>query len=201
VTNNGVTYSAVVTTPINARQDGHVSGAELSYQQAFTFLPGPLAGFGVNTNFTYIESTGVKQNTLSETDPEVSAGNVSTIDTSKLPLQGLSKENVNAEVFYEKYGISARVAYNWRSEFLLTPRDVIVPFQPIMQAAAGTLDASVFYEIHKGIKIGVQGVNLLNTVFETKAVIGQNPNGSFVEAGRSWFMEDRRLTAILRATF
>jgi len=201
VTNNGVTYSAIVTTPINSPDVGKINGLELSYQQSYTFLPGVLSGLGFNGNFTYITSQGVKQNDLTETDPQVTAGNQSTIDTSKLPLQGLSRDNVNAELFYEKYGISARVAYNWRSDFLLTPRDVIVPFQPIMQAAAGTLDASIFYEIHKGVKIGLQGVNLINTVFETKAVIGSNAQGGLDEAGRSWFMEDRRITAILRATF
>jgi hypothetical protein len=34
---------------------------------------------------------------------------------------------VNATIFYEKGAISLRVAYNWRSKFLLTAADVIFP--------------------------------------------------------------------------
>jgi TonB-dependent receptor len=196
-TNNGATFDVAITTPGNSDQKAKVKGFEIGYQQFYDFLPKPLDGFGINANYTYIDSKGVPQSTLSATDPDVAAGRVSTVDTSLLPLQGLSKHNVNFAGIYEKGPISARLAYSWRSDFLLTVRDVIVPYAPIMNEASGQLDGSLFYTINPKVKIGVQGVNLTNEVIKTTQVL----NNDLLKAGRSWFMSDRRYTFVLRASF
>lgn len=196
-TNNGATFDAVVTTPVNADKKGKIRGFEIAYQQVYDFLPGILAGFGLNATYTYVKSSGVSQSTLSETDPDVAAGQVSNVDTSKLPLQGLSKHTINFTPFYERGPLSVRLAYNWRSRFLLTTRDVIVPFAPIFNEPTGQLDGSIFYTINKRLKFGVQGVNLTNEVTRTTQVI----NNELQRAPRSWFMNDRRFTGVLRATF
>ncbi|MBO9711039.1 MAG: TonB-dependent receptor, partial [Caulobacter sp.] len=200
-TNNGSTFDVSITTPGNSDVKAHVKGFEVAYQQFYDFLPKPLDGFGINANFSYIDSKGVPQSTLSATDPDVAAGRVSTVDTGKLPLQGLSKYNANFAAIYEKNKISARLAYNWRSDFLLTVRDVIVPFAPIMNEATGQLDGSLFYTVNDKVKIGVQGVNLTNEITKTTQVLDIKPNGDLLKAGRSWFMNDRRYTFVLRATF
>lgn len=199
LTNNGASFPVIVTTATNATESGSVKGFEIAYQQTFNFLPSPFDGFGVNANYTFVSSTGVKQSTLSETDPNVAAGNISTVDTSKLPLQGLSKHNFNVSPFYEKGPFAIRAAYSWRSRYLLTTRDVIVPFQPIMNEAMGQLDASIFYTVNKHIKAGVQGVNLLNSITRTSAVLKVDPK--LLTAPRSWFMDDRRVTFIVRTTW
>ncbi|MBO9707330.1 MAG: TonB-dependent receptor [Caulobacter sp.] len=196
-TNNGATFEVAVTTPGNSDVKAHVKGFEIAYQQFYDFLPKPLDGFGINANYSYIDSSGVPQSTLSATDPDVAAGRVSTVDTSLLPLQGLSKHNVNFAAIYEKGKVSARLAYNWRSDFLLTVRDVIVPFAPIMNEATGQLDGSFFYTVNDKVKIGVQGVNLTNEVTKTTQIL----NNQLLKAGRSWFMNDRRYTFVLRANF
>lgn len=196
-TNNGATFDGVVSTPINSPDTGKVKGFEIGYQQVYTFLPWHLDGLGLNANYTYVDSKGVRQSTLSETDPNVAAGNVANVDTSKLPLQGLSRHTINFSPFYEKGPLSVRLAYSWRSRYLLTVRDVIVPFAPIMQESTGELDASAFYSINEHVKVGVQGVNLLNEITKTSSVI----NNSLLTAPRSWFMNDRRYTFILRGTF
>jgi len=196
-TNNGATFDVLVTTPGNAEQKAHVKGFEVAYQQFYDFLPKPLDGLGINANFSYIDSKGVPQSTLSATDPDVAAGRVSTVNTALLPLQGLSKHNANLAAIYEKGPISARLAYNWRSDFLLTVRDVIVPFAPIMNEATGQLDGSLFYTVNDKVKIGVQGVNLTNEVTKTTQVL----NDQLLKAGRSWFMNDRRYTFVVRASF
>jgi TonB-dependent receptor len=187
----------ILTTPGNSTQTGKITGAEVAYQQTFTFLPGPLSGLGLNATYTFVKSSGVAQSTLSETDPDVAAGNTSTVDTSLLPLQGLSKHTINITPFYEKGPISIRLAYNWRSRFLLTVRDVIVPFAPIFNESTGQLDGSIFVSINKHVKVGVQAVNILNEVTRTTQVI----NNDLLRAPRSWFMNDRRFTASLRASF
>jgi TonB-dependent receptor len=206
ITNNGSTYDVTIEGPGNARQTGQVRGFELAYQQFYDFLPDPLDGLGINANYTFIESGGVAPTNLTSgsINPGVPAGsgciggNCLDIDYSKLPLEQLSKHNVNLALIYEKGPISARVAWNWRSAFLLTTRDVIYPFYPIFNEATGTLDASLFYSIDDNIKIGVQGVNLADEITKTTSVISDDINK---RGGRSWFTNDRRISLVLRATY
>ena len=196
-TNAGQTFNGIVTTPVNSDQTGRIKGLEVGYQQTYSFLPGFLSGLGMNANFTYVDSSGVANSTLNASNPNVSAGNISNVDTSRLPLQGLSKYTFNIVPFYERNGIELRGAYSWRSRYLLTTRDEIVPFAPIYSESIGQLDASVFYNINDHIKMGFQGVNLLNTVQKTSQVI----NNDLVRAPRSFFVNDRRYTFSIRAKF
>ena len=201
-TNNGQTFEAIVTTPVNATKKGKIKGFEVAYQQTFDFLPGPLKGLGLQANYTFVDSSGVPQSTLSETDPDVAAGRVTTVDTALLPLQGLSKHTVNVTPFFDYGPVSLRASYSWRSDFVLTVRDVIVPNDPIINKATGQLDASIFFAVTPQIKIGLQGSNLTNEVTRTTAVITQigNPKG-YVEVPRGWYMNDRRFAAIARFNF
>ena len=197
-TNNGSTFDAVVTTPVNSSESATVKGFEVAWQTTLdNILPERFAGFGFNANYTYIDSEGVPQSTLSNTDPDVAAGRVANIDTSLLPLQNLSKHTANLAGFYERGPLALRLAYSWRSEFLITPRDVIVPFAPIMNEGTGQLDGSAYYSVSDHVKIGVQAVNLTNEITQTSQIL----NNDLLRTGRSWFMNDRRFTVILRATF
>ena len=114
-----------------------------------------------------------------------------------MPLEQLSKHNVNIQPFYEKGPISLRVAYTWRSKFLLTASDVIFPYYPIFNAKTGRIDATLFVKLNDNFKIGVQGVNLTNEVTKT---LQQFTVGGLL-GPRSYFMEDRRFHFILRGTF
>ena len=109
----------------------------------------------------------------------------------------MSEHNINAIGLYEKGPWQGRLAYNWRSDFLVTPRDVIFPFSAIYQEATGQLDASVFYSINENVRIGLQGVNLLDDITETTQTIREDG----LRAPRSFIRSDRRFSAILRATF
>jgi outer membrane receptor protein involved in Fe transport len=84
-----------VTTAVNSEETGKIRGFEVAYQQTYDFLPGLFTGFGFSGNYTYVDSSNVPQSTLSETDPDVAAGNQSTVDTSRLPLEGLSRHTIN----------------------------------------------------------------------------------------------------------
>src|SRR5581483_9742059 len=108
-----------------------------------------------------------------------------------------SKHTVNVQLFYEKGPVSLRVAYNWRSRFLLTAADVIFPYYPIYNAAEGSLDASAFINLTKQVKIGVQAVNLTNTVTKTL----QQFTTTGLLGPRSYFMNDRRFSFIIRGSF
>ncbi|HEY7808355.1 MAG TPA: TonB-dependent receptor [Croceibacterium sp.] len=194
ITNNGVTFPVQERGPANYNGHGKIKGFEIAYQQTFDFLPGLLSGFGVSANYSYVQSSGLPNTFLNTGSPV----NVSTIPPGKLPLEGLSKHNVNLEAFYEKGPVSLRVAYNWRSKFLLTAADVIFPYTSIFDAATGQLDASAFFNVTKNIKIGVQGVNLLNEVTKTLQAYTGDPNKL---APRSYFMNDRRYSFIVRGSF
>jgi outer membrane receptor protein involved in Fe transport len=154
-----------------------------------------LSGLGLTANYTFVHAKGVRQSTLSSTDPDVAAGTLASVDTSQLPLQGLSKHTFNIQPFYQLGKLEMRAAYSWRSRFLLTTRDVIVPFAPIYSEAAGQLDASVFLSVTPNIRMGVQGYNLTGATTRTSQVI----NNNYVTAPRSWFVADRRVTLSLRA--
>ncbi|WP_264943366.1 TonB-dependent receptor [Sphingomonas canadensis] len=203
-TNAGQTFSAVVTTPGNSPDTGKILGFEVAYQQTFDFLPGFLKGLGLQANYTYVHSSGVPQSTLSSTDPDVGAGRVTTINTAELPLQGLSKHTLNITPFIDIGPFSARATYSWRSDFLLTVRDVIVPYDPIFNEATGQLDASVFFAITPNIKVGIQGSNLLNEVTRTTAAIDTDTDPNTpgnIRVPRGWYMNDRRFSGIVRFNF
>jgi TonB-dependent receptor len=194
ITSNGITENVLVRGPANFDENGTIKGFEVAYQQTFDFLPKPLDGFGVQANYTFIESEGLPNSFLNTGEPV----DESTIPPGNLPLEQLSKHNVNATVFYEKGPISLRAAYNWRSRFLLTPADVIFPFYSIFNEATGQLDASAFFNITDDIRVGVQGVNLLNEVTRTTQAFTGDPSDL---APRSFFINDRRFSFILRANF
>jgi TonB-dependent receptor len=167
---------------------GTLKGVEVAYQQTYDFLPGPLDGLGTQLTYTYVDAGDFS-------NPDL-IGNRGTF-ASRQPLQGVSKHTVNATVFYEKGPLSARAAYNWRSDFLITPRDDIFPFSPIWQEATGQLDASIFYSVTDNIKLGVQGVNLLDEVTRTSQVVDFDGT----RLTRSAFRNDRRYTFLARFDF
>lgn len=200
LTNNGATFPVVLTTAINSPDTGKVTGAEVSYQQVFDFLPGPLSGLGLQATYTYVKSSGVPQTTLSATDPDVAAGRQSAISGDSFPLQGLSKHTINITPFIDIGPLSLRASYNWRSRYLLTIRDVITPFDPIFQRAYGQLDASATVTVTDQFKLGIQAVNILNSQTKTEAAV-LNGSGDIQYVPRQWYMSDRRFTILARFTF
>ncbi|HLO19466.1 MAG TPA: TonB-dependent receptor [Sphingomicrobium sp.] len=194
IASNGVTLPVFVRGPANFNGTGKVRGLEIAYNQVFDFLPSFLSGLGLSANYTYVSSSGIPNSFLNGGSPT----NAPPIGVSgNLPLAQLSKHTVNIQPFYEKGPISIRVAYNWRSKFLLTESDVIFPYFPIWNDKTGTLDASAFYSITPWIKVGVQATNLTNEV--TKTLQQFTLDGRL--APRSYFMNDRRYAFILRGTF
>ena len=191
---SGDTRSVTVRGPANFDGTGKIKGFEVAYQQTFDFLPSPLDGFGVQANYTYIDSEGLP-NTFLNTGAPVTE---STVPPGNLPLEQLSKHNYNVAGFYEKGPISLRAAYNWRSRFLLTASDVIFPYYSIFNEPTGQLDASVFFNVNDRLRVGVQGVNLLNEVTKTSQAYTGDPE---VLAPRSFFMNDRRFSLIVRGNF
>jgi TonB-dependent receptor len=196
ITSNGITFPIDVRGPANYDKTGKIRGFELAYQQSYDFLPGVLSGLGLSANYSHIKSSGLQAAQLAADG--VDQPTRSPIGTPvDLPLEQLSKHNVNIQPFYEKGPISLRVAYNWRSKFLLTAQDVIFPYFPIFNDKTGRVDATFFYKVNDNIKLGVQGVNLTNEVTKTL----QQFTTSGLLGPRSFFMEDRRFHFIVRGNW
>jgi TonB-dependent receptor len=188
--------------------DGHLKGFEIAYQQFYDMLPAPWDGLGIQANYTYIDSKGVPnfsgigEAPVTEVEqpegvaPPQPGMNPPDLEALTLPLRGQSRHTANFVVMYEKDDWSARLAYNWRSKYLVTTRDVISG-APIWNDDAGFLDGSVFYNVSEGITIGLQGTNLLNT--QTKTLMTLDNEGT--QTGRSWFVNDRRLALVVKAVF
>jgi TonB-dependent receptor len=142
---NGVTYATylgqqfTVYQPVNINSEDYV-GAEVSGQYAFSTLPAPFDGLGVQANY-------------SRTEPSTTYTTVTTY---------------NLIGFYEKGPLQVRVAYNWRSAQDLTRNTVTVNGNSVQndefQAAYGELDASIQYAIGKNCFVFAQALNLNNEV-------------------------------------
>ncbi|MBA4305113.1 MAG: TonB-dependent receptor [Sphingopyxis sp.] len=184
---SGVTTDVLVNGPVNS-DGGKLKGVEVAYQQTYDFLPNFLSGLGAQLTYTYVDAGDFNNSSLGAEQSPFAGG---------LPLAGVSKHTINAVGFYEKGPLSARLAYNWRSDFLQTPRDVIFPFSPIYGEATGQLDGSIFVTVSKQLKLGIQGVNLLDEVTQTSQVI----DFTGTKATRSAFRNDRRFTFLARFEF
>jgi iron complex outermembrane receptor protein len=133
-----------VTTPING-EGAKTQGIEASMQAPFTFLPGWMSGFGGIANYTYSEAKDVNL--------------FSQLDGSPLPFPGLSENSYNLVLYYDKGPINARLAWNSRSDWLVSPADR--SGNPVFRAGEDYLDARFQWRI-KGdeLSVFVEGKNL-----------------------------------------
>ena len=125
---NGAAHNFTVTGPVNGAK-GYARGVELAWQQYFENLPEWASGFGMQANFTFVDSKRDLYNPVYQ--KYCSGGNGSanlnlTLNGcdingetfGNLPLQNLSRQSANLALMYDKGPISARLAYNWRSKSL-----------------------------------------------------------------------------------
>jgi iron complex outermembrane recepter protein len=195
ITNAGVTRNVLVTGPANGK-GAKLYGFEADYQRFFDFLPGLWSGFGVQANFTYVHNNGISNANLTPVGNSGAITNAGNAGTSLEPgaLEGLSKYTYNIVGMYEKGRISARVAYNWRSKYLVTAVDCCV-YLPVWQKGAGYLDASIRYRPTHSIELSLEGGNLLNTktVLLQQVTDVHSPEGKAILTPNGWFQNDRRL--------
>lgn len=140
-------------------------------------------------NYTKIYNSGGANQTVNVNDPTQVAQ-----ATAPLPMEGMSNDSYNLALLYAKYGIDARLAYNWRSSYLLTSSASNVK-EPVWTGNFGALDGSVLYTFLEHYKVGVQMTNILNAKTRFYAGIDNiKPWYSTVET-------DRKVSLILRASW
>jgi TonB-dependent receptor len=182
-----------INTELNTNgEDGKVQGFELGYQQNFSFLDGAWSGLGVLANYTYADS-------------EQPNGN---------PLEDISKNTFNAQVYWEYDDFAVRLAYTFRDKYLYSVNEKRVvtigelvldnstsdSTDPLYDATTGNnyrddtsqLDFSASWNINENFTV-VGNVNNLTA----------EPISYSTELGGKWkFSEsDRRFTVGIRAKF
>ena len=135
---------ASVTRPENA-SSATIKGVEFAVQQDLSFLPEPLDGFGVILNYTYLDSKTAFDPGFDDAGRGIQN------------FEGLSDHTANVVLFYEKGAFTARVAYNYRSDYLET-RNFIFSARSVDNF--GQLDANISYDLNDKFNLFVEGVVL-----------------------------------------
>jgi TonB-dependent receptor len=143
-----------------ANQD--ITGTELTWVQALSMLPGALSGLGFSVNATFVHGES-EFPTLN-----VTTGATGTRTEDFVPSQ--PKRVYNAQVYWEKYGFTARVAVNYIDEFV---REVGGLAGAVTNNDATRWDAQVSYRINRNLTVFVDGKNLTR---ETKRWYDNTPN-------------------------
>jgi iron complex outermembrane receptor protein len=136
-----------------------VQGFELAYEQPIG------AGFGFNANYTYADSK----------------------DADGARMKGQSKHTYNLGAYYEDDKFSARIAYNGRSDYIISinrtgPTTQNAPFK--------TLSASVQYKLTENLSVSLDGLNLNNPISKAYAFNEEQPR-AFRENGRQYYLNLR----------
>lgn len=154
------------TTPQNGT-GGRMNGMEVNVILEGKLFANWLDGFGVQSNFSY-------------TNSYIPSSSISSIPGGPSTLPGLSKKVGNVVVYYEKYGISVRLAQRYRSE---STGEAILNFgqlgyQKIL--ADKQTDFQAGYDFGegrlKGLSLLLQVNNVMNSPYRTQQISGL-PNG------------------------
>jgi TonB-dependent receptor len=177
---------------------GDIKGVEVGFSKFFDSLPAPFDGLGLQANYTYIDS---KANMPQATKP---------IDTDQstygtLPIEFLSKDSFNIVGMYEKNGISARLAYTWRSKYLVgvgsngfkaDDQGAKSWWLPVYNDDYGQLDASIGYTFMDNYTINLEASNI--TKENTVGIMDQNKPGDHIAYV---YAQDARYSVTFRAKF
>jgi TonB-dependent receptor len=167
----------------NKPQNDNVSttqtGIELAFQYdlaEFEDTLGWASGFGIIANYTIQDFSGGSTEDCTGGRGATVLGDV-CIDEGLLDF---SENAYNFTVFYEKYGLSARMRYTWREAFRTedfaggSSTNSTFSF-PVVTDDRGQLNASINYDINDNFNVGLEGVNLTEENIEQNCVSANGP--------------------------
>jgi len=167
-------YDFDIYSLVNAPGSYTVEGIELIVQIPLEMLHQSLEGFGINTNFTFLDS---------------SLTGSSDLDIATQPV-GLADETYNATLYYEKDSFDARISYNYKSEYV---EDIERNNYPVYRDAYGQYDLSIGYQLTDDIKVSLKGINITD-----EETTGYTMNKAFPNR---YEFSGRRLSLGVRASF
>jgi len=143
-------------SPTNSK-DAEIYGFEIASQHFFGET-----GFGYQFNYTMVEG-------------DIGFENGSDPSQDQFALPGLS-DTLNLVGIYEKDGLSARLAYNWRDDFLNRVNRPASTRNPEYVDSVEQLDLNVSYEFDSGVTLSLDAINLTG---EGHRKYGRNKNATF----------------------
>lgn len=197
---NSIDRSNYTFSGITNGGDGRIFGFEASAQlqlEPWTQslgLPDWMGGFGLSANVTVNDSAVTK--------PSLGA-----VPARKVRLPGTSDLVYNLGAYYEKYGLSLRIQYQRRSDWLDAIADDLTDGGDTYWAADDELDASVRYAFSKNFEIYFDASNLLNKPGRRYSEPGNmltatgTPTPTTKSQTIEWERFGRRFTGGVRVTF
>lgn len=168
----------LVTAPINTN-GGPLKGFEITYQQPFRFLPGPLQHLGTILNFTYVESKIAYV----------------TSATNPVPIRddlvNLSPRSWNATLYYDDGRFSIRGSVAYRSDYLQR-----VPAQNVANDVEGknstlNIDASASFQLNENITLTAEAINLTDEYNDQFVDRDRNSPSVVHHTGRQFYVGAR----------
>ncbi|WP_370165502.1 TonB-dependent receptor, partial [Marisediminitalea sp.] len=141
-------------------KEAKLYGAELALQHFFGET-----GFGFQANYTLVRG-------------DIGFDNTGSPDVSQFALAGLS-DTANFVFIYDKDGLTARVAYNWRDEYL-NRINYRGSNNPTYVESYAQIDANVSYAVNEQLTVFVEGINITG---EDRREHGRTRN-------QLWYLED-----------
>jgi len=138
----------LITSPLTFREpfngvSATIKGLEVSLQSRFSWLPGAWGNIGGILNYSHTDSSA---------DFSVEG------DVRSQGLPGLSKNSVNAVLYYDDGRFDARLAYAWRDRYLSEFADA--GGVPRFTKDYGQLDLSLNYQVKQHLWLQLQVLNL-----------------------------------------
>ena len=138
-----------ITETFNFDTTIRIEGLEIAGQQDLSFLTNPfLRGFGVQASIAFLDVSGDGTNGNPAVIPRIS-------DTS-----------YNVAGYWENKKFSARLAYNWRSEYFLAGGLSITGVENRQVKARGQLDFITRYSINKNLVVDFRAFNLTDVLYQ-----------------------------------
>ncbi|MEN5362747.1 TonB-dependent receptor [Brevundimonas intermedia] len=169
---------------------GTLQGVEISYQQAFTFLPWYFRNLGAQANYTHIES---ELEYILTPQP---------LTTGKGPFLGASPDAFNFTLYYETDKFSARVSTSYRAGYQTTypiatgTCDPGVCDSPLINDFAGSeattnVDFSSSYKLNDNVSLTFEALNLTDEANSRWAYSDEPVVSSYGKNGRQYFFGAR----------
>ena len=147
---------------------GPLKGYELTYQQPFTFLPGIWSKFGIQLNYTHVESS-IKYMFSTAANSNAS---VTTTFTDN-DLVNLSPNSYNATLYYDDGSFSARVSTSYRDGYIgeILSRENVWDLDGNQLTTADVtgkhsvrnVDFNMSYRLSRKLSLTFEAINLLDT--------------------------------------
>jgi TonB-dependent receptor len=160
-----------VTAPVNGKS-AEVTGWEIGFTSPFTFLPEQFEGAGISINATFANSNAEFIN-QSDANQLIS-----------LQLPGLSESSYNAILYYDVEPVSVKLAYNWRTDYLL--KASASKGQPLYRDEYGQLDLSVGYAATEKLDIRFDVLNITQEQIRSFTHNDKSRIKGLLETGRTF---------------